>query len=187
MPDDREVGNRIWSDFNANGIQDPKEPGIDGVTVRLVDAAGALVATAVTSGGGQYYFRHNPAAADGNTTDNVGLVYRGGNGLALQGAYTVTVDLTQASLGSGALLTQANVEGNTSNAQTDLRDSDAKASNNVAVIPFVAPGNSTESNHTLDIGIWRPASLGDYVWEDLNRTASRTTATRGSTVCRWPC
>ena len=163
VPDDREVGNRIWSDINANGIQDPNELGIDGVTVKLVDAAGALVATAVTSGGGQYYFRHNPADVDDSTTDNVGLVYRSGNGLALQGAYTVTVDLTQARLGGNAALTQANAQGNTTNDQTDLRDSDATASNSIAVIRFIAPGQNSESNHTLDIGI-QTVSVGSFVW-----------------------
>ena len=33
-----EIGNRIWSDTNGNGIQDPGEAGIDGVTVQLLDA-----------------------------------------------------------------------------------------------------------------------------------------------------
>jgi len=28
-----EIGNRVWNDLNANGIQDANEPGIAGVTV----------------------------------------------------------------------------------------------------------------------------------------------------------
>ena len=28
---------------------------------------------------------------------------------------------------------------------------------------------SGETNLTVDAGFYRPASLGDYVWEDLNR------------------
>ena len=26
-----EIGNRVWHDVNGNGIQDPSEPGINGV------------------------------------------------------------------------------------------------------------------------------------------------------------
>ncbi len=38
-----EIGNRVWNDANANGIQDPGELGINGVTVGLYDSSGNLV------------------------------------------------------------------------------------------------------------------------------------------------
>jgi len=51
------LGNRVFEDLNANGIQDAGEPGIDGVTVTLYDAAGTnVLATTVTAGGGLYSF-----------------------------------------------------------------------------------------------------------------------------------
>ncbi len=34
------IGNRVWNDLNNNGLQDAGEPGIQGVTVELLDAAG---------------------------------------------------------------------------------------------------------------------------------------------------
>jgi uncharacterized repeat protein (TIGR01451 family) len=34
------IGNQVWSDYNGNGIQDAGEPGLDGVTVELLDLAG---------------------------------------------------------------------------------------------------------------------------------------------------
>jgi len=34
------IGDTIWNDANSNGVQDPGEDGIDGVEVRLVNAAG---------------------------------------------------------------------------------------------------------------------------------------------------
>jgi hypothetical protein len=38
-----EIGNRVWRDANRDGIQDPDEPGINGVTLGLYDAGGNLV------------------------------------------------------------------------------------------------------------------------------------------------
>jgi len=49
-------GDRVWNDANANGLQDPGETGINGVTVQLFDSGGNLVATATTSGDGNYAF-----------------------------------------------------------------------------------------------------------------------------------
>jgi protocatechuate 3,4-dioxygenase beta subunit len=51
------IGNRVWEDSNYNGVQDSGEKGVDGVTVKLYDAAtGALKGTTVTHDGGQYLF-----------------------------------------------------------------------------------------------------------------------------------
>ena len=37
------IGDKVWNDLNANGVQDNGEPGIAGVTVTLLDAAGSPV------------------------------------------------------------------------------------------------------------------------------------------------
>ncbi|MBV7534453.1 carboxypeptidase regulatory-like domain-containing protein [Duganella sp. sic0402] len=50
------IGDRVWEDANYNGVQDSGEKGVDGVTVKLYDAAGKLQATTVTHDGGQYLF-----------------------------------------------------------------------------------------------------------------------------------
>ena len=63
------IGNFVWNDLNANGVQDPQEPGIDGVTVLLKDSAGTPITSTVTSSNGAYEF----------------------NGLTL-GTYNVSVD-----------------------------------------------------------------------------------------------
>jgi uncharacterized repeat protein (TIGR01451 family) len=50
------IGDWVWSDLDGDGMQTPGEPGIDGVKVSLYDAAGHLVGTTTTAGGGRYEF-----------------------------------------------------------------------------------------------------------------------------------
>ncbi len=52
------IGDLVWEDLDADGIQDPGEDGIGDVTVRLFDADGAELDTAVTDGDGRYSFRN---------------------------------------------------------------------------------------------------------------------------------
>jgi hypothetical protein len=58
------IGDTIWLDVNHNGVQDSGEPGINGVTLRLKDASGNLLATAATATvgtlQGQYLFTGLP-------------------------------------------------------------------------------------------------------------------------------
>ncbi|MBK8444763.1 MAG: DUF11 domain-containing protein [Sphingobacteriales bacterium] len=58
--DGASLGNYVWLDENANGIQDSGEEGIDGVVVNLLDAAGNQIATTTTSNGGYYIFNVEP-------------------------------------------------------------------------------------------------------------------------------
>jgi hypothetical protein len=62
------IGDRVWNDLNANGIQDAGEPGINGVTVTIKDGTGNVIGTATTSGDGNYLFGSLPA---GNYTVSV--------------------------------------------------------------------------------------------------------------------
>ncbi|MBK9994325.1 MAG: hypothetical protein IPP01_10165 [Saprospiraceae bacterium] len=82
------IGDYVWRDTDGDGIQDPTEVGINGVTVLLKNSVGATVATTVTGTTG--------------TSPNI----------------TVT---------------------------------------------------SGSTNQTIDAGLYQPASLGNYVWEDLNK------------------
>ncbi|MBP7627364.1 MAG: carboxypeptidase regulatory-like domain-containing protein, partial [Zoogloea sp.] len=51
------IGDRVWLDTNKNGVQDSGEAGVAGVTVKLLNAAGAEVATATTDANGNYLFQ----------------------------------------------------------------------------------------------------------------------------------
>jgi phosphoheptose isomerase len=50
------IGDRVWNDSNANGIQDGGEAAIAGVTVELYSASGVGVASVTTSPTGLYSF-----------------------------------------------------------------------------------------------------------------------------------
>jgi large repetitive protein len=50
------IGDFVWSDTDRDGVQDGGESGIPGVTVRLLDGAGNVLATDTTDGDGLYLF-----------------------------------------------------------------------------------------------------------------------------------
>jgi hypothetical protein len=56
MPCTAAIGDFVWKDLDGDGIQDPGEPGIPGVTVTLDTAGGVLVATTTTDASGGYLF-----------------------------------------------------------------------------------------------------------------------------------
>eukprot|EP00956_Cyclotella_meneghiniana_P000263 scaffold323_cov91-Cyclotella_meneghiniana.AAC.9 len=52
------LGNKVFDELNENAIQDNGEPGLEGVTVTLIDGSGAGVDTQLTLTGadGSYLF-----------------------------------------------------------------------------------------------------------------------------------
>jgi hypothetical protein len=54
------IAGTVYHDLNSNGLFDPGEPGIAGVTVALQRPDGTTVATAVTDANGHYAFSHDP-------------------------------------------------------------------------------------------------------------------------------
>jgi|GEM_PF-2931480 len=64
-PAGSDIGNTIYADSDADGTQDPDEPGIPGVTVALLDANGDVIATTVTDENGEFIF---PGLDDGTYT-----------------------------------------------------------------------------------------------------------------------
>lgn len=64
------IGDTTWVDLNANGLQDPLEPGLAGVTVTLlnefdipvtIDGNGSPIVPFITSSTGKYFFENlNP-------------------------------------------------------------------------------------------------------------------------------
>ena len=125
------LGDFVWDDLNANGIQDAGEPGIDGVTVNLLDGSG------------------NPTGAT-TTTDNTGA-YSFEN--LEPGDYSVEFVLP------------ADYQFSPKDAGADDVDSDADTATGKTDITTLVSG---ENDPTWDAGMYKLASLGDYVWEDSN-------------------
>ena len=63
----------------------------------------------------------------------------------------------------------------------DALDSDADTATGKTQIVTLAPG---ENNATLDAGVYKPASLGNYVWYDNNADGQQNeAATQGVNGC----
>ncbi len=78
------VGDLVWEDLDGNGVQDPGEPGIPGVTVNLVDGNGNIISTTTTDVNGNYFFPDVPAGTYCiqfvGPTGFVGTAQNAGNG-----------------------------------------------------------------------------------------------------------
>ncbi len=126
-----QLGNLVWNDLNANGIQDAGEPGISGVTVNLYKCDVTTVfATKETDANGNYMFEK-----------------------LAPGDYQV-----------GFVLPDGYVFSKKDQGEDDEKDSDADT-NGMTVCTDLVQG---ETDLTWDAGMYQPASLGDFVWEDMN-------------------
>ena len=68
VPTEGAIGDRVWADANADGIQDLGEVGIAGVTMVLRDSGGTQVATVTTGANGNYLFSNVAFAEDYTVT-----------------------------------------------------------------------------------------------------------------------
>jgi len=125
------IGDFVWNDLNANGIQNAGEPGIAGVTVELHKCCDdSKVGSTTTDANGKYLF-----------TD----VYHGSYYIKFVLPIGYTFSLQDQGT-DNKVDSDANAAGVT--ACTYLYDSD---------------------DRTWDAGMYQqPASVGDFVWEDLN-------------------
>jgi uncharacterized repeat protein (TIGR01451 family) len=145
-----QIGDRVWKDLNGNGVQDPGEPGIAGVTLQLFQGT-KLVGTTVTDGMGQYAFNSwNVTNGTADTSDD---------GLVAGTAYEIRVASNQPAL--------AGLRPTTPNAGADdFHDSDAVATPDGATLDFTMGTGELYSNY--DLGYTAAASIGSVVWADTN-------------------
>ncbi len=149
------IGNYIWEDTNSDGVQDPNEPGIGGLTVELwadTDGDGVAdtkVAETTTDADGNYQFSSAGTNGYGQTED---WSFFGADNDAIQPntAYDIIIPTTQTAL-TGLGISPDNSGGDASNdATTDIADSDAVASGANAVISVTT--GSTGNIFGLDAG-----------------------------------
>jgi hypothetical protein len=142
-----EIGNRVWTDTDSDGIQDAGEAPISGVIVDLVKS-GSIIATATTDANGNYYFSN---AIGINTASAIYGITQ----LMPNMSYTVRIPNVQGGSKQPALgtknLTTANVGGA---GQPDVRDSDGTLVGNNADATVTTSDIPKEgaNNHTFDFG-----------------------------------
>ncbi|NKQ35254.1 MAG: isopeptide-forming domain-containing fimbrial protein [Chloroflexi bacterium] len=149
------VGDLVWLDADADGVQDAGEPGIDGVTVTLQDTAGNPVTDingntvnpVTTSGGGLYNFGSLPP-----------------------GDYVVLVTPPAGHILSPGGLDPDNDDNTDSNGYDNAGSIESLP---VTLASRTEPavgvdGDDTDGNATVDFGFFRPVSIGSYVWLDEN-------------------
>ncbi len=124
-----QIGNFVWEDLNANGIQETGETGIKNVAVILNDCNGTPIETKYTDNNGFYLF------------DNLS-----------PGNYKISI------------VKPAGYFNSPSNVGNDDLDSDINQDGFTDCEVLI----SGESNLTYDIGLYKPAQIGDKVWLDKN-------------------
>ncbi|MBX7243486.1 MAG: carboxypeptidase regulatory-like domain-containing protein, partial [Bacteroidia bacterium] len=138
---DAGLGDYVWLDTNQNGIQDALEKGVANITVTLLDGNDNILQSTVTNASGYYHF------ADLTP----GIPYK----------VKVTLPL-------GYDFTTAN-QGANDNIDSDIN---VAAGSTHGKSDFVTLSNG-EDNLSIDAGIYfldmLKASIGDYVWNDLNQ------------------
>ncbi|MDA0989525.1 MAG: SpaA isopeptide-forming pilin-related protein, partial [Verrucomicrobia bacterium] len=125
-----QLGDFVWDDLNADGIQDPGETGIVSVTVNLL-TNGTVVATTTTDASGFYSFTN-----------------------LFPGDYVVEVVPP-----AGHVVSPQDQGGD------DAVDSDVDTTTGQSGTNTLVGG---QSDLTVDAGLYRPASIGNFVWEDLD-------------------
>ena len=146
-----ELGNYVWRDSDADGIQDPAETGVSGIILKLYKSSdGSLIGTATTDANGNYYFSTLSGLSILPNTDycilaGVGQYVTGPGTITLGG---ITYSLTAFNTGQGA--------------DPDLNDNDFTNGNLSTALGArpagypqfcVKTGEYGYINHTIDMGL----------------------------------
>lgn len=166
-----EIGDYVWLDLDRDGIQDPDEVPLEGVTVTLFDDAGTLVGTATTDANGRYNFGvADPADNTATPADDAVL-------LDTESDYVIrfnqsTATNVPAPYTTGDLVvTQLDGSSGVGDGNDDIRDSDIADGDVLGLgseLPEieVTTGLAGDNNHTYDAGFTLPYSIGSTIWLD---------------------
>ncbi len=150
-----EIGNRLWKDTDGDGIQDPGEPGIAKVTVRLYKGNLPVTgATAVTDANGEYYFSSAAGTSTGNRIFNLAVLPNT--------AYQIRVDnpadralAGDPLFGLGSTVQNA---GSNDSIDSDATDVSGPAGSPSGTFPVISltTGAAGANDHTFDVGFGLP-------------------------------
>ena len=178
------LGNFVWLDEDANGMQDPNEKGIAGVTVRLYSPLGIPIRETYTDLNGFYGF-------SGLGEEDFFVEFIAKEELVFTQPNRVPNDHTATEDNKGGPSDLVDSNAMDSNAMdSNAMDSDAVDSDAVdsdAVIngsTLVARTNSrmtqTGINYSdWDAGMTQQATIGNYVWFDFNRNGLKDVEEEG--------
>jgi hypothetical protein len=144
------IGDFVWVDQNANGIQDAGEPGVANVTVKLLNASGTVVATTTTNASGKYLFSNVYVPQPAQFRVQFGT----------PGQYTWT---TQTAPGS-TVTNNSNADANGLTPLFTVAQGDYNTCIDAGIIQ--TPGGK--------------ATIGDYVWFDKNSNGIQDAGERGA-------
>jgi SdrD B-like domain/Secretion system C-terminal sorting domain len=144
-----EIGNRVWSDTNANGIQDAGEAGMPGVEMELTDGSGTVIAAVATADDGTYYFSSAVGINTKGMVYGVNIQPNTNYTVRVKGIATASNNITgNAGLGSTDYFTQSNYFGN---GQADWSDNDG-VKVGVRYQVSITTGAYDQNNHSIDFG-----------------------------------
>ncbi|WP_454049673.1 SdrD B-like domain-containing protein [Cellulomonas sp. Marseille-Q8402] len=163
------LGDRVWVDTDRDGVQEAGEPALGGVTVRLLDAALAVVATTVTDADGVWRFD--------------GLV---------PGEYRAELELAPVDAARYAWTTVGAAAAPDAGADSDVEETGTPGLGRTPVITL-GPGSAglraaqpaegltaLVVDPTWDGGlVERPVSVGHLVWFDEDRDGVQDAGERG--------
>ena len=182
------LGNRVWFDPNNNGVQDGTENGIANVVVSLYRDAnnngipdGPAIATTTTDASGYYLFDNLAPGLYIVGLNNANF----GTSQPLNGLLSSTGNFSTPPVDVGGGVYERDDRRDngidTLNAiygllshTVQLTTDQAPQNEAVADSPVVGAGGSNpNSDLTVDFGLYRPMSLGNHVWLDLNDNGLR--------------
>jgi protocatechuate 3,4-dioxygenase beta subunit len=140
-----QIGDRLWFDADADGIQDPGELPVVGATVNLRDSSGTIIDTATTDANGEYRFS--------STTDP----------LVVGQSFSITIDDPADYAPGGILAGWAPSKlgvGTEIDSDGDIVDGYPRIS-----VPMVSAGFN---DHSFDVGFATKVSVGGMVWNDTD-------------------
>jgi hypothetical protein len=170
------LGDYVWNDVNNNGKVDAGETGIDGVKVELFKAnasgviVGAAIATQNTVAGKYLFSGLDPDNYIVQITAPAGYKSSTGTNGSATGAYEPATDPDA---------TVVNNEDRGTTVTVQLIQSKAITLTNLGEPDVAVDGDDTNGNLTVDFGLYKPGSLGDFVFNDDNRNGQQDATETG--------
>jgi uncharacterized repeat protein (TIGR01451 family) len=153
------IGNLVWHDANNNGVKDPTETGIPGVTVRLLNATGTTqVATTTTGADGSYLFT--------GLVPGTYVVEIASSNFAAGGALAGLASSTGKPGAVGGPVEGLGIPG--PDVKTDGTDTGILVNGTVRAQPVTVGASGLMENRAVDFGFFHSATLTGKVFIDKN-------------------